>query len=255
MGGIYDRVDSVLIAPLMGGAMLAAWWIGRRRGKTLAARGRELLPGKLEDASIALLGLLLAFTFSMSIVKHERRREMVVADSNAIGDFYTCASLQDEPVRSRLQTLLREYTELRLELARSAQAAAAIEQTLERFEQMHGRMTDLVGQALKQGTPIAAPLTNTLNEVTSNYAARLSAVRDRLPPAIVALLLLAGVISAFLVGRQQGSSDSPNSAGTLSFVLLVTLVVWVTLDLNQPYRGMMRISQEPMQRLLSSMTP
>jgi hypothetical protein len=32
-------------------------------------------------------------------------------------------------------------------------------------------------------------------------------------------------------------------------------VVWVTLDLNQPYRGIIRISQLPMQRLYATMTP
>jgi hypothetical protein len=31
------------------------------------------------------------------------------------------------------------------------------------------------------------------------------------------------------------------------------MVVWVTLDLNQPERGFIRVSQEPLQRLLSGM--
>jgi hypothetical protein len=31
------------------------------------------------------------------------------------------------------------------------------------------------------------------------------------------------------------------------------MVVWVTLDLNQPHRGWITVSQKPMQRLLSGM--
>ncbi|MGH9368275.1 MAG: hypothetical protein ACRD3M_11440, partial [Thermoanaerobaculia bacterium] len=150
-----------------------------------------------------------------------------------------------------------DYTELRVEMARRPPAGsrAAIAQALAPFEQMHSQMTDLVGEALRDGTPIAAPLTNTLNSLTSDDAARLAAIRDRLPVTVVALLVLAGVIAAFLVGRQQGASPAGLPAGTISFVLLVTLVVWVILDLNQTYGGFIRVSQEPMQRLLASMAP
>ena len=47
----------------------------------------------------------------------------------------------------------------------------------------------------------------------------------------------------------------PDIIGTLCFILLVTCAVYVTLDLNQPERGLIRINQEPMERLLLSMTP
>ena len=88
-------------------------------------------------------------------------------------------------------------------------------------------MTDLVAQALDQGTPIAVSLTNTLNEVTSNHAARLAAVRDRLPGVIVILLLVSSIATTMLVGREQGLSNAHEMAGTLCFILLVSLAVYV----------------------------
>ena len=39
----------------------------------------------------------------------------------------------------------------------------------------------------------------------------------------------------------------------MSFFLLVALVVFVILDLNDPVRGLITVSQEPMERLLGSM--
>lgn len=72
--------------------------------------------------------------------------------------------------------------------------------------------------------------------------------------AILGLLLFfAGAISTMLVGREQGASEKPPLAGTMSFLLLVTLVVFVILDLNEPVRGLIAVSQEPMQRVLESM--
>jgi len=97
------------------------------------------------------------------------------------------------------------------------------------------------------------PLTNTLNGVTSNHAARLAAIRDRLPVSVVLLLLISAVASSMLVGRQQGASDRADLAGTICFIVLASFVVYVILDLNQPERGLITVNQEPIQRLLSSM--
>jgi hypothetical protein len=103
------------------------------------------------------------------------------------------------------------------------------------------------------GTPITIPLVNTFNELTSSHASRMAALRDRLAPSIVLLLFLAAILSLVLVGRQQEALGERGHLGTIGFIVLVSMVVWVTLDLNQPHRGWITVSQEPMQRLLSGM--
>ena len=250
---LFVDADAWLIALLLGAAMAMAWVIGWRRGRMERLRGMEPPEeSRLDEAVLALLGLLLAFTFSMALSKYDYRRLMLITDSNAIGDFYTCATLAPEPARGKLQAVLREYVRLRLDVALSG-FGPELKDALARFQEMHGRMTDYVGEAIAAGTPIAIPLTNTLNGVTSSHAARLAAVRDRLPDSIVALLLLAATLTAGLVGRQQGFSPRPSLAGIATFIAVVAMTVAVTLDLNQPARGFIQVSQEPMQRLLDSM--
>ena len=235
-------------------AMVAGWLAGRWRGRRLRAESQgKAAVSKFVDASLAVLGLLLAFTFSTALGKHDQRRMMVVADSNAIGDFYTCASLLKEPVRTKLRTVIHNYAALRVDLSKRTYNASSFESALSEFQQMHNQMVELVSQALENGTPIAVSLTNTLNAVTSNHAARLAAVRDRLPTSIVLLLLLSAVSSAMLVGREQGVADEADIAGTVCFIILVSFAIYVTLDLNQPDRGLITVSQEPIQRLLSTM--
>jgi len=253
MGSIFAEVDSWVVALALGLAMFAAWEFGLWHGRRLRIETGEVPVSKFEDASLALLGLLLGFTFSMAIVKHDQRRLMVVADSNAIGDFYTCASLLKEPVRTKLQAVIHDYTRLRLELSGRRLDEVTLENALRRMQQMQEQMVGLVDQALAAGTPIAVSLTNTLNGVTSNHAARLAAARDRLPASVVLLLLMCAVVSSMLVGRQQGVSDKADVAGTVSFIVLASFAVYVILDLNQPERGLITVSQEPIQRLLSSM--
>jgi hypothetical protein len=252
MGNVFAELDAWVTSLMLAGLMLASCGIGWWGARRLRRDGGEPPSGKFDDAAMGLVGLLLAFTFAMSLGKHDQRRLMLVADSNAIGDFYTCASLLKDPVRAKLQSVIREYAELRLSTARTASGEAALEKALEHAQQLQGRMTDLVAEAVNDGTPVAVPLTNTLNGVTSSHASRLAAYRDRLPASIVLLLYLAAAVSTVLLGRQQGASGKLHLAGLLSYILLVTLVVYVTLDLNQPHRGLITVSQEPLERLIRS---
>ena len=253
MGSYMPDLDARETALVLAVAMLAGWGIGWWRGRRVVSVEHEPSSNKFSDALLAVLGLLLAFTFSMALAKHDQRRLMVVTDSNAIGDFYTCVSLLKEPVRGKLQSVVRQYVELRLSLATPALNEATLQRGLAESQEMHNRMQALVGEAVDGGTPVAIPLVNTLNALTSSHAARLAAVRDRLPASIVFLLLLAAVLSMELVGRQQGIARERRHGPTIGFVVVVCMVVWVTLDLNEPRRGTITVSQEPLQRLLAGM--
>ncbi len=251
---MISDADPWLTAVLVAVLMSIAWIIGWRSGRAIRLRGEPALETRLDEAALALLGLLLAFTFSMALNKYERRREASVTDSNAIGDFYTCVSLIPEPVRGSLQHVVRDYTRLRVELGTASSLTTEdLTRALARFDAMQGRMTELVAQAITAGTPIAVPLTNTLNEVTSSQASRLAALRDRIPASAILLLAVTAALAAGLVGRDQGSAARPSLAATAVFIVIVAMTVDVTLDLNHPTRGFIRISQESMERLLDSM--
>src|SRR4051794_38305435 len=100
--GLFNEVDAWIAALVLAGLMFAGWFVGWSLGRRASSGGGEPPGEKFSDASFALLGLLLAFTFGMSIQKHGERRTMVVQESNAIGDFYTCVTLLNEPLRGRL---------------------------------------------------------------------------------------------------------------------------------------------------------
>jgi hypothetical protein len=250
MDSIFTEIDPWMTAAALAVSMLLGWGLGWWRGRRRPQGQREAPAGKFHDSILALLGLLLAFTFSMSLAKHDQRRQMVVTDSNAIGDFYTSASLVKEPLRGKLQGVIREYVELRLAMVKDRFTEA----DLQKAQELQNRMQDLVGVAVDGGTPVVVPLVNTLNEVTSSHAARLAATRDRLPPSIGLLLFVTAVVTMVLIGKQQGASREWHLSAMAGFVVLVSMVVGIILDLNQPQRGLIQVSQEPMQRLLSGMT-
>lgn len=247
------KIDAWLVALAFAVAMVGSWAVGWRRGRRLPPESGEDPGTKFTDASVALLGLLLAFTFSMALGRYEQRRQAVVDESNAIGDFYTCASLLKEQYRSRLQDLIRDYAQHQLNTPEEKLAGAEDERENQYCMDAYARMTDVVNQALADGTPIAVPLTNTLNNVTSTRASRLAAYKHRLPWSIVALLLLSALAPSFLIGEKQGASKKVHLSGTVSFIVLVSLVIFVTIDLNQPRRGLITVSQDSLERVIQSM--
>ena len=258
--GAWDAwTMAVALAVLMTLAWCAGLYIARRAraGRASPAQpDRELVSSKL-GPYLGLLSLLLGFTFSMSLSRHERRLLMVVADSNAIGDFYTCVSLLKEPVRGQLQNVVHEYAELHLKMARGRLGPAEWSNALRSNALLYDQMTKLVGTALDNGTPIAVPLTNTLDGVSSAAAARLAAVEDRVPSTVVLLLFALAIIAMGLDGIELGGSGTYTTVeviGRFSFIFLVALAVFVTLDLDQPNRGLIMVSQAPIDRLISTMS-
>ena len=212
MDNLIGRLDAWVIALTFAAAMtaffsLGSWW-GRRVPVPAGDSG-----ARFTDASMALLGLLLAFTFSMALNRYDDRRAATVAESNAIGDLYTCATLLPEPSRSQLQTLLADYTTRRLEERRRRALRYEPELVMREAHQMHTRATSVVAAMVSERSPITVPLVNTLNDVTSSYAAYLAAYRERLP-GVVLVLLMAGSINPGVPDGSTGSLEHRARVGT-----------------------------------------
>jgi hypothetical protein len=253
MQNIIEQIEAWQIAAGFAIAMSVSWALGRRWGRRFSGESGEDPGTKFIDASMALLGLLLAFTFAIALGRYDQRRLAVVAESNAIGDFYTCASLLQEPFRSKLQEVIRVYAQGQLDSPQETLIGAEEKRASLQVQDRFARMTDITNETIASGTPIAVSLTNTLNNVTSSNASRLAIYQEKLPWAIVLLLLLSAVVPAFLIGEKQGATKTVHTSGLITFNILVTLVVFVILDLNQPHRGMIKVSQDSLKRVVESM--
>ena len=246
-------LNPIILCLALAIAMLAAWTAGRWMGRELRRQGGEMKPSKLDDASLAMLGLLLAFAFGMSISKHDQRQGLVTTDSSAIGDFYRTAAMLKGPQRASLLTLVRDYTQLRFDIATGRIDPSQFGSFLERSQRMQMQMTDLVAEAVDGGASVADSLVSTLNGLIDAHAIRLAGFRDRLPATIILLLFVTSIVAALLIGREEEIVGTPEIAGMLCIILVVCLTIYVTLDLNQPQQGLITVSQEPLERLLATM--
>jgi hypothetical protein len=248
----FDQIHAWATASAVVVAMACAWGVGWWVGQRHKVVGREPPAEKLGDASLALFALLLAFGFGMALQKHDHRRQMVVAESNAIGDFYTSAGLLPEPLRNELQGVIRSYGQL-LVNARRDVYGPTFKHDLQQATEYTNTMSDLVRQAGDSASPFTFSLTTSLNELTSTQAARVSAFEDRLPTVVVLLLLMTAITSIGLTGWRHGAVGTPQRLGPLFIVVIFALVIYVILDFDQPTRGLIRVSQAPLERFVASM--
>lgn len=112
--------------------MLLFLEIGRRIGLHHLAREGGLARGvsTAEGAVFALLGLLIAFTFSGAASRFEDRRHLITEEANAIGTAYLRLDLLPAASQSRLQKLFYDYTGVRGHVYHNAKDLVGVQQRL-----------------------------------------------------------------------------------------------------------------------------
>ena len=107
----------------------------------------------------------------------------------------------------------------------------------------------------KQSPTLHTPLMNGFNGLTMTHDRALYGSQNQVADTIIILLISFGLVSAFMVG---GSGQKHRRLGSTItritvYTVLVTAVFTVTMDLEQPHRGIMRNPQISLVDLLASL--
>jgi hypothetical protein len=107
---------AVVISVVLFFAMVACLEMGYRIGGYAAKQIENAHEGTstIEAAIFALLGLLLAFTFSNGISHLDQRRQLIIQESNAIGTAYLRVDLLPANQQPGMRHLFRQYLDSRL---------------------------------------------------------------------------------------------------------------------------------------------
>ncbi|AKU99513.1 hypothetical protein AKJ09_06177 [Labilithrix luteola] len=252
---LFIRLDAWLSAFIFAGLMIVGWFAG-----SLARTPRlaESTPStRIEDASLALFGLLLAFCFSGAASRYEARKELLRDDAIAIGELATVGSALEEPDRHELTREIRSYVEQRLTFGPMRLDDPKMAQVIREGQDAQARIWTVVKHVIaNKNTPtIHAPLVNAYNGVTAAHDKRLHGVRNQVSGSIVLMLVLFGVFTTFTMGRLHDRHEEKATSRLRigAYVSLVALVFAVTIDLEQPRRGLLLVSQAPMAELLTSL--
>ena len=246
---MFDSIDPSMVgtstAILVFAGILSFLWLGRRLGRAALER-LSGLPGteSLETAVFALLGLLIAFTFSGAVERFDARRIQVVNEANAIGTAYLRIELLPASVQAPLRDKFRQYADARIGAYRKLPDLKAARSELERSQGLQAEIWSLAVVAVR--SPDSAAGTNVLvlpalNEMFDVATVRLAATQMH-PPAIIFLMLVGlAFASALLAGYRSSGDKAHGWLHQLGFASIVAFTVFVILDMEYPRLGFIRV--------------
>ena len=248
---MLNIIDPTVVGSALAGflfvGILAALALGRWLGKRAVARyGPAALPnvGSLETAVFALLGLLIAFSFSGALSRFDSRRALVVDEANALGTAYVRLDLVPASAQPKLKETFRKYVDARIETYLLLPDVVAAKASLARSEELQAEIwSQAIAAVRAPGSPLAAELLvlPALNDVFNITTVRGGATMIHPPVIIYAMLIGLALASALLAGYQTAGEKAYDWVHQIGFAGIVAFTVYVILDIEYPRLGFVRI--------------
>lgn len=259
---IIDRVDWWPLLLVTFGAFWLITEIGYRFGRRMATRAqtggtdsdgdepeakrKSTQVSLLVAALLGLLGLLLAFSFSIVESRFSARKELVLEEANAIGTAYLRAGTLPAPHDEAMRALLERYVDLRAPRDGSGITPEELPGLIAASETLHASMWTRAQRVARTHpeSEAAALVLESLNDVIDLHQARVTtAVYFRLPLPILLTLYAVALFGTALMGYSVGLGRSRVPVATTVTVLVISGVLSLVVELDRPHQRIVHVDQ------------
>ena len=221
--------------------------VGRRIGARRIAEEGEAASkgfGAVEGAVFGLLGLILAFLFSGALTRFDARRHLVVEEANDIGTAWLRVDLLPSDKQPAMRDLFRRYLDSRIEVYRKLPDLDAAMAELGESQALQSEIWKLaVPSAQATGTTQASmlllPALNAMFDITTT---RTEAAKIHPPTVIIAMLGVLALACSLFAGYDMAHRQRWNVLHSGAFALVLSVTVYVIIDLEYPRLGLIRMS-------------
>jgi len=236
-----------IFALLLATGIIVLLEAGRRIGaRRLADEGETAAKGfgAIESAVFALLGLILAFSFSGALARFDARRHLVVAEANDIGTAFLRIDLLPTDAPAPMRDLFRRYLDSRIETYRKLPDTEAAQTELARSLKLQSEIWSLaVSSSQKSTTPqammVLLPALNAMIDITTT---RTEAAILHSPPIIWVMLGTLTFACALFAGYDMAGRKHLNLLHSAAFAVVLAVTVYVIIDLEYPRIGLIQMS-------------
>lgn len=222
------------------------------------ARQRTLTEAPLDIAlapAFTLVALLLGFVFSMALARYDSRGAAVLHEATGIREAALLSDLLEGESTVAMKKLLRDYTQARIDFALADAHPPERADAARRTASLHDQMWDLTAAAANRDPQSSSLplLTEGLTELNTLSAEGAAVLADYIPPAVIIMLIIISVISSLLLGLRLGCQEQAHgwlASGLLAVML--ALILGIVIDLDQPQRGFIRVSLDPLRVVLKT---
>jgi hypothetical protein len=234
--------------------VLFSYVCGSRLGCYLRLKGEkqnEAPIGAIVGATLGLLAFMLAFTFSIAASRFDVRKQLLLDEVNAIGTAILRTDFLPESKRSISRQLLKQYVDIRVEVALHPEKVA---QLIKASEALHDQLWSLL--ALVPPEEFAGLYIQSLNEVIDLHSKRVTvALQYHIPGTIWSILYFLTLLAVVAVGYQFGIAGTKSYLIVLVLALSFSAVITLIADLDRSSEGLLKVSQKPMIELQQKLSP
>jgi hypothetical protein len=229
---VFLVVGAILIGQLLGSYMK------KRSG------GGETI-GSVVGATLGFLAFLLAFTFNMAANRFDNRKNLMMEELNVINTAYHRAGLLEAPYSAHGKTLLREYVDLRVLLAKDMNKADDVvrrsEEILQTLWQDIEVLTTEQVLTIRENSYIQS-ITDLMNSFEKRV---IVALHFRIPGAIWMGLYVLAILAMIVVGYQFGQSKQRQWLVSLLLAAAFSFIIVLIADLDRSSEGSIIVNQQP----------
>ena len=208
----------------------------------------------IQGAVFTLVGLLLAFSFSLSLGRFDARRVVLVQEANAIGTTFLRASLLPPSLAAEMRHDLRKYVPWRVEFVSAETDPRERAIATERSEELQRAMWQLAVDAARTDprSTTTALLVASLNETIDLSTEEDAVQQAHIPDIVIVGLVLIILIASSLTGYGFGLQGRRAILSIVLFAVTFAIAIGLVLDLDRPQRGLIQVNLAPLQTLQST---
>jgi hypothetical protein len=201
--------------------------------------------GVLEGALFALMGLILAFSFSGAGERLDARRQLIVEEANCVGTAYLRLDLLPTQAQPELREKFRQYVDARLAayaaLPDMAKTQAAIDRSITIQNEIWTKAVAATKQPAGslQATLLVIPALNEMFDIgnTQYMSAKIH------PPLVIYVLMgVLILICSLLAGFEMGFNRNRSWLHVFAFATLLAITVYTIIELEFPRLGLVNVS-------------
>lgn len=197
--------------------------------------------GSINGTLLGLLGLLLAFTFSMSNSRFDTRRKLVIEEANIIGTAILRTDIYPDSIRKVLRANLKDYVTARIAFYKAGMNIDEIVVNYQKADDVAKKTWSLAAAYAKEDdiTTRTSQLIPALNDMIDITTTRRAAGEATIPDSIMYFLFILCCCSAFLLGYDQ--KFKIDWVVVMGFATMLSATVFTIIDLDRPRSGLISL--------------
>lgn len=195
----------------------------------------------IEGSVIALMGLLMAFTFSGAVARFNERRQMVVEEVQAIDTAWLRIRALSPEHAPAVRNALRRYVDARLAAYAKLPDLDAVFRGLDESERAGHEMFDRALTA-SRGDKLENFVLPPMNAMLDVAVERTLAMRMHQPVIIFVMLGVLAMAASLMIGMHLTTTGRQHTFHTVAYAIAIASTIYVIIDLEYPRLGLIRVN-------------